>query len=187
MEGLVATYSGTSLEVTIDLTSGAGTLNDWNINLAGERGAVGGPWTMVKKSADQAITSNNTLANDNTLTFAMAASTNYAIRITAYFDTGAAEDFKYALTGPAAPTYVRVRRKHVVPGATADVNGMDTAATASTAVTGAGTNGGFLDMDITWQNGANAGTFALQWAQNSSGANATTVRAGSYVEYMTLP
>ena len=54
-------------------------------------------------------------------------------------------------------------------------------------VTGAGSTGGFLDMDITWQNGANAGTFALQWAQNSSGGNATTVRAGSYLEYMTLP
>jgi hypothetical protein len=187
MEGLVSSYSGTSLGVTIDLTGGAGTLNDWNINLAGERGATGGPWTMIKKTADQSIASNNTLASDNTLSFAMAAGTNYTIRIKIFFDTGATEDFKYALTGPAAPTYVRVRRHHVVPGSVVDTNGMDTAATASTSVAGTGTTGGFLEMDIVWQNGVNAATFALQWAQNTSGATTTTVRAGSYMEYMTVP
>jgi hypothetical protein len=117
----------------------------------------------------------------------MAANTNYTIRIVVFFDTAATPDFKYALTGPAAPTYVRVRRHHVVPGSTANVDGMDTAATASTSVTGAAATGGFVEMIIAWQNGANAGTFAFQWAQNTSNASATTVRAGSYLEYMTLP
>lgn len=41
MEGAVASYSGTTLTLTVDLTNGSGTLADWNINLTGERGAVG--------------------------------------------------------------------------------------------------------------------------------------------------
>jgi hypothetical protein len=41
MEGVVASYSGTTLTVTMDLNSGTGTHADWNINLAGQRGATG--------------------------------------------------------------------------------------------------------------------------------------------------
>lgn len=41
MEGVTASYSGTTLTVTMDLNSGTGTNADWDINLAGERGATG--------------------------------------------------------------------------------------------------------------------------------------------------
>jgi hypothetical protein len=64
---------------------------------------------------------------------------------------------------------------------------MDTSVTPATSITGTGTTGGFIEMDVAWQNGANAGTFAFQWAQNSSGATASVVRAGSYLEYMAMP
>lgn len=42
MEG-VATYSGTTLAITVDKTGGSGTHADWNFNVAGEPGAVSGP------------------------------------------------------------------------------------------------------------------------------------------------
>ncbi len=41
MEGVVASYSGTTLTVTMDLNFGTGTHADWNINTAGERGTAG--------------------------------------------------------------------------------------------------------------------------------------------------
>lgn len=41
MEGVVTAYSSTTLTATMDLNSGTGTHTDWNINLAGERGATG--------------------------------------------------------------------------------------------------------------------------------------------------
>lgn len=41
MEGVVSSYSGTALVVTVDKTNGSGTLADWNINLAGEPGLSG--------------------------------------------------------------------------------------------------------------------------------------------------
>lgn len=42
MEGLVTAYSGVTLALNVTLTNGSGTHADWNINLAGERGATGG-------------------------------------------------------------------------------------------------------------------------------------------------
>jgi hypothetical protein len=41
MEGEIASYSGATLTVTVDLVGGSGTLNDWSIGIAGERGATG--------------------------------------------------------------------------------------------------------------------------------------------------
>lgn len=41
MEGLVTSYSGTTLVVNVTRVGGSGTLNDWNINLAGDVGATG--------------------------------------------------------------------------------------------------------------------------------------------------
>lgn len=38
MEGLVTSYTGTTLTVNVTLTGGSGTLADWNINLAGQPG-----------------------------------------------------------------------------------------------------------------------------------------------------
>lgn len=41
VEGVVSSYSGTSLAVTVDNTSGSGTIANWLINIAGERGSAG--------------------------------------------------------------------------------------------------------------------------------------------------
>jgi hypothetical protein len=41
MEGLVTSYSGTTLVVSIDLIGGSGTKTDWNIGLAGQQGIQG--------------------------------------------------------------------------------------------------------------------------------------------------
>lgn len=43
MEGLVTSYSGTTLIISIDRISGSGTYADWNINLAGDTGVDGAP------------------------------------------------------------------------------------------------------------------------------------------------
>ena len=41
MEGVVTSYSGTTLVFTADRSVGSGTLTSWNINLVGDRGAAG--------------------------------------------------------------------------------------------------------------------------------------------------
>lgn len=145
---------------------------------------VGGGFKVVK-SSDQTKTADAALANDTDLIFSMVASTKYRIRILVFFDTTAAADFKFALSGPAAPTLVRIFRKHVDPAAlTTLVVAAEVAYTASTAVAaGAGTTGGFVEFEMIVHNGVNAGTFGFQWAQNTSDASNTIVRAGSFLAY----
>lgn len=46
MEGLVNSYSGTSLVVDVDRIVGSGTYNLWTINVAGDRGETGPPGAM---------------------------------------------------------------------------------------------------------------------------------------------
>jgi hypothetical protein len=143
-------------------------------------------WNTVRKTADQSKTSDTTLANDTVLTFPMEASKSYAIRIKAFFDAPATPGFKYALSGPASPTRVQVERRSRAPNATSEAIAGDAAYTSSTANTGHATSTGVLEMEIIVQNGANAGAFALQWAQNSSSGTATVVRQGSRLEWMEL-
>lgn len=55
MEGVVTSYSGTSLVFTADLSAGSGTIASWNINLAGQRGAPGsGDMTSTNNLSDLA-------------------------------------------------------------------------------------------------------------------------------------
>lgn len=156
--------------------------------LQGIQGPPGSGFTLIKKTADQARPSSNALAADNTLVFPMLAGTKYIVRVRAFFDTGATEDFKYGFTGPASPALIRMRRAAIIPGATAFLVSPVAVAYDATgiALTGTGTNGGSIEMDGIIHNGPNAGNFAFAWAQNTSGAAQTTVRAGSYLEYQII-
>lgn len=144
-------------------------------------------WNVIVKTADQSRSSTTTLATDNTLSFSMAANTNYIVRIRVFYTTGASGDFKYALTGPSSPTKVRIVRKHIDPtNPTTLVTTSESAITGSTTLNaGTGTTGGWVEFEISWQNGSNAATFGFQWAQATSNGTNTTVHAGSYLEWTT--
>jgi hypothetical protein len=60
MEGVVTSYSGTSLAATMDARSGTGTHADWNINLAGEPGAGGAAGTNGTNGTNGASWSSGT-------------------------------------------------------------------------------------------------------------------------------
>lgn len=146
-----------------------------------------GTWIQLKKTSDEAKTNNNTLANDAALTFSMSASTNYSFRARIFYAQAAnAADIQWAITGPSSPTLVRIMRQYIVAAGTA-FSGLtiDTAATTAQSLSSGAIGEGYIEFSGIWQNGANAGTFAFQWAQDGAGnASATTVRAGSYLEYM---
>lgn len=147
----------------------------------------GGAWTTIKKSADTTRT-NNTLSNDPDLQFAMTAATKYAVRGKVFFDTNATADFKWRHVGPGSPALMRIRRNWIVPGATAIAGiAVDVAfSAADLAVLTAATNGGWIEFEGIVHCGVAGGTFAFAWAQNTTNAGATIVRAGSYLEYMQL-
>lgn len=146
-------------------------------------------WVIVPKTADQSKTSDTTLANDSALVFTAAANSKYHVRIKAFYDTVAAADFKYALsTGAMTVSLIRVHRRSYNSGATAgtdaEVATVDTAATGSTSLIGTGTDGGFIEFDVILHVGGTGGVFGFQWAQDTSTASNTTVRAGSVLEYL---
>lgn len=145
-------------------------------------------WVTLTKTVDEARINTAALANDAALQFAMLANSKYRFRALIYFDTTAAADFKYAIAGPTSPALVRIRREHMIPGAAAGTDnttvGLDVAYTASTAVVGTGTTGGFVAMTGIIHNGANAGLFAFQFAQNTAtNDTGAIVRAGSHLGY----
>ena len=150
-------------------------------------GLSSGAWTTVRKVANEARVSSATLANDSALFASLSALTRYAIRLKVFFDTAASPDFKYALTGPASPTFVRVMRRHMPPSAAPGTDNqtcaLDLSYTSSVAVVSTGTTGGYIEMEAIVQTGAAAGVFAFQWAQNTANAAATTVLAGSRLEW----
>jgi hypothetical protein len=115
----------------------------------------------------------------------MAANTKYQFKLEVFFDSGTTPDFKWRHSGPTSPTLVRIVERGSAPGSTTlsfnvatAYSSSDNALTSSSATTG-----GYVSLEGIIHNGVNAGDFHFQWSQNSSSTTATTVRAGSYIEY----
>jgi hypothetical protein len=163
--------------------------NDEEFLLADSTQALGVKWsrarmTPVVKSAHQQRANTTTLANDNTLSFTVASSTSYVFRAALWFDTPAAADFKFAVSGPASPVAVRIQRQAIACGATAWSSiGVDTSFGVSVAVLGTGSTGGYVEINGVIDTNSTPGTVAIQWAQNTSNAGNTIVTKGSYIEW----
>jgi hypothetical protein len=148
------------------------------------------PTEVVRKLKTTGENRNATtvLSNDATLQFPMAANVTYRFTMKAFYDTLAAADLKWRTTGPSGATAVRIKRGDIAPSATAMENvAVDVAYSAADIVAlTAGTTGGYIEMEGIIQNGATAGTFALQWAQNTSTVGNSTMLAGSWLEYQVI-
>ena len=85
MYGQVATYSSTTLTVTVSVVGGSGTLADWTISLSGARGATG---TATYSSLDIAGSSAMTdvTATDSIPVYDLSATTNKKATVTELFD-----------------------------------------------------------------------------------------------------
>lgn len=147
---------------------------------------VGGP-TYVYKTADETISSDSTLSDDAALKFAASANTKYLGEIFFWMATVAAADFKFGLNCPASPTSVRWNSlRQVWGGTTLNVGALQTAC-GSVTITATSSGDGWIRMDFFVENGASAGTIALQWAQNTSDPGNTTVQKGSWLRYQVVP
>jgi len=144
-------------------------------------------WRTAMKLTDETVQSNTTLFTDAELVFAMLANTKYTFRARIHFTTGATGDFKFRHTGPASPTLVQIKRAHIIGAGSAYAGiALDTAYSASDVAVAGAAGSGWIELDGLIHNGANAGSFGFRWAQNASEAVNTTVRAGSYIDWMPL-
>lgn len=142
--------------------------------------SVGVPPTFLDKTSDETLNNNDSLQDDNDLTFSVTANKNYAVWGTLLIDSGTTPDFKHQWSLPAS--------------ATADM-------TSSTAVDdvlpfnesdpGFATGGGAgtptpLTFTGTITVQGNAGTAVIQWAQNTADGSDTKVLEGSWLAYRLL-
>lgn len=143
----------------ITITNGSGT-----ITVAADQ-----TWTHIDKTADQTITSSDVLTNDSELQFSMLANTTYEIKICMVmeYDTGG---WQFGITGPSSPT--RVRAYNTV--------------TSYGLIASGGTTGALIDLFVVCvANGANAGTFALQFCESAATGD-VTMEKGSWLEYRAI-
>lgn len=132
-------------------------------------GGGGGGGSIIAKVTDETKTSDTTLANDGALIYSAAA--NKIIRLHANIRVtvaSATPDIKMTWVGPAGATGWWVETYWTTNDGDLGVNNAP----------GLSTYAVFI-YDVTVITDATPGTVAFQWAQNTSSADATTVKAGS--------
>jgi len=140
---------------------------------------------FIVKPTDTART-NNTLSADPFLVLPMDANTGYSGAIILFVSASAAGRFKSRITGPAAPTSVLLAQTSAI-GPTGGTTGNRVAAAYDSSDLVQLHTVDFvlrLQIQFTVKNGPNAGNLTVEWAQNSTSANATTLLAGSTIEYV---
>jgi hypothetical protein len=169
------------IRINADNTATARTAAEMRTDLGGIQPTIHKPSTTSRV--------NNTLTADPDLQIALAANQKISGTMTVYISASAAGDFKYRLTGPAGFTdmFLAAAWFTSTAGVTSTnltsqaYDAADRTATAATAF--------LIRLSVTFSidNGATPGTFALEWAQNTTSAgNPTTVLIGSQIQYISF-
>lgn len=180
-------YENGSSNAEIAFTGNACRRADQN----GQNTLLLGPGTLVdlgtvsrRKTADQSVTSSTTLIDDLDLTFAVAVGEVWEIEGMLFVDGATSGDVLVRLAAPSTPTgYWRA----LGPAAS------NTSASAASFVPGAqlfnqnatiGALGAGVIATVKFEGMltvTTVGTFVVRWAQGTSDATATIVKAGSYL------
>ena len=145
-------------------------------------------WITVPKTENETRTSDTAIAADNTLKFTIPANGKATIRGRVYFSAHATPDIKYRLNvAGVTPAYAYIHiKEHFIDQtdrAPAEYS-YSAFPTATTTLTSPSTNYGVIEFSIVIHSDGTQRDFTFQWAQNTSSINPTTVREGSYIEYI---
>lgn len=150
-------------------------------------GGGGGSGTTSISSADFVKTGDTTFATVTDLSQAVLANTTYLIACDGLVnEAGTTANVKFQFLGPTAPTTVNVYG-NVAQSSTAAVYSSSTAFSTSMAFTSLSAGNRQFRWLGVLVNGANAGTFAVQMAQNTSDAGATTILKGARLTLTVVP
>jgi len=146
-------------------------------------------WTTLKATQDESKT-NNTLASSTQLTVDLAAATRYTIRGRAYLLVqDAAADVRYDLKYGGTWTTVYSMDRRNIAGVAAGTDNQTTRVAqslpASTDVLATVTGLVIVEFEVTGLT-STSGTFAFRFAQVTTSATASLLKAGSYLEYMAV-
>jgi hypothetical protein len=138
---------------------------------------------FARKTATETVTSSTTLQDDDNLTVSVAANSVYEVTCLLRYTAVQAADLKFQFVGPASATlHAGVHRlgTGAADEATDALEYLDISD-----VTTSGGLGNTFDTAVKIQGllvvAGTAGTFKLQWAQDTSNATGTELRTGSYL------
>lgn len=176
------------------------TASIWNTDLVDNLIYLKGQtdlYSVIRKSADESVTSSTTLQNDDALIIPVSASKRYQFILTCYVygaASGATMDFKCGWSVPSGTTMAWAPSGTVVSTEATFMG--NAAATGHTALyTEASTPAFGLSSTATAHGiqfhgrirvSSTAGNVNFQWAQNTSNANALTMETDSNIHVWTL-
>ncbi len=128
---------------------------------------------VVVKTADETMTNDTTLQDDNHIFFAVGANEKWAFELFTLVFAHATPDLKFGFTAPTGATVTWARFGIADDEQISNLG--------DTILQGGGSTLRIISYRGLITNGSNAGTFQLQFAQNTSNANATTMKAGTYL------
>ncbi|MEU6204600.1 hypothetical protein ABZ814_13545 [Micromonospora musae] len=136
---------------------------------------------VVRKTADESVTNNATLQDDDQLQISVPANSAYRLRLFAVHNTAAAPNLRIGFAGPSGVSFGRLKFE-AGPNANLQVGVL----AAGSAPTTGGVTGTAADSPLevvgVVTTGSTAGLIKFQWSQSVSNASAATVRAGSLLE-----
>lgn len=169
---------GTGTAGQVLVAGGAGAAPAWQSTAV---------WNQVKKTTDESRASTTTFADDTDLKFAVAANKIYTIRgFIIRENEGTTGEFKFQFNGPTigAGHFAGYADWISTNFATVGTKSFITYATSANNVDDNNGQWGWIRFNAYLVNGANAGTFAFQWAQQVSNATPSIVTRGSYIEWL---
>jgi len=145
-------------------------------------GGAGGSGTgftnLIVKSVDETKNNDNILADDLELSVPVVASSVYFFEFILVFDSAALADLKYAFSLPGDVTNNKKLASSWQSTGQALTNSTTTSQFIATTPQPKIIQGTGVFTTVS------AGTFALQWAQNTSDAGNTIMKAGSILKVM---
>ena len=138
-----------------------------------------GPHLIVRKTADQSVSSSTTLVDDSDLVLPVGASEVWYFRFFLVYTAAAAGDLKYGFT---FPTSGDLRLSVIAADSTGSITITQLSTTTSPSSTGTLSGAtSYLTVPIegVFVNSSTGGDLTLQWAQVTSSGTATTVKAHS--------
>ena len=133
-------------------------------------------FARIVKKIDEIKTSDDTIAADSEMVIALQSGKTYFFQCYIFFNTEATPDFKYNFTGPT-----NSQNKKLDNGNWSAIAEVQTQPITDVEVISVTSTTNEVLMTLGSITTTAAGNLSLQWAQNVSSVNPTTVEAGSFL------
>jgi hypothetical protein len=155
---------------------------DWNTSVRDNFRAMG-PHLIVRKPSDESLTSNTTLQADDHLILPVAANEVWRTDWDLLYQTNTTADLKIRWTFPAGGT-LSISWIWVDAAAAFSLNTQTVSTSPTSTFSIGGLAGGagsaqVMCVPMVYVNGSTGGSVVLEWAQNTSDANASIMKANS--------